>query len=153
MRASSTSRRTCALDAAWHALVERLNRVGAPVELKAVRAIARDGYGWTEFIDHAGCADDDGCQRFFRRAGAWLALFHCFAGTDMHQENMIAAGEHPVPIDLEMILQASAPDQAEEIEAQAFRPPRRSSTTRSCRSDWCPPTAARPTTRSSRWAE
>ena len=45
-------------------------------------------------------------RRFFRRAGAWLALFHCFAATDMHQENMIAAGDHPVPIDLEMILQA-----------------------------------------------
>ena len=42
------------LDAAWHALVERLNRSGAPLELKAVRAIARDGYGWTEFIDAHG---------------------------------------------------------------------------------------------------
>ena len=60
-------------------------------------------------------------QAVFRRAGAWLALFHCFAGTDMHQENMIAAGEHPVPIDLEMILQASARSQTEEVEAQAFQ--------------------------------
>ena len=110
------------LDAAWHALVERLNRSGAPVELKAVYAIPRDGYGWTEFIDHAGCADDDGCRRFFRRVGAWLALFHCFAGSDMHQENMIAAGEHPVPIDLEMILQAAAAEhETDEIEAQALQ--------------------------------
>ena len=109
------------LDAAWHALVERLNRSGAPVELKAAHVIARDGYGWTEFIDHAGCADDEACERFFRRAGAWLALFHCFAGTDMHQENLIAAGEHPVPIDLEMILQATAAEhKTDEIEAQAF---------------------------------
>ncbi|OAF17402.1 hypothetical protein AXW67_09460 [Bradyrhizobium neotropicale] len=110
------------LDAAWHTLVQRLNRGGAPVELKPVQAIARDGYGWTQFIDHSGCTDDKGCQRFFRRAGAWLALFHCFAGSDMHQENMIAAGEHPVPIDLEMILQATAAEhKADEIEAQAFR--------------------------------
>jgi type 2 lantibiotic biosynthesis protein LanM len=109
------------LDVAWHALVERLNRGGAPVELKAVHAIARDGYGWTEFIDHAGCAEAAGCNRFFRRAGAWLALFHCFAGSDMHQENMIATGEHPVPIDLEMILQVTAEElKTEEIEAQAF---------------------------------
>ena len=109
------------LDVAWHALVERLNHAGAPVELKAAHAIARDGYGWTEFIDHAGCAGADGCNRFFRRAGAWLALFHCFAGSDMHQENMIAAGEQPVPIDLEMILQATAEEhKTEEIEAQAF---------------------------------
>jgi len=102
------------LDAAWHALVERLNGAQAPIELKAVRAIAQDGYGWTEFIDHAACADAEGFARFFRRAGGWLALFHCFAATDMHQENMIACGDHPVPIDLEMILQAGAEERSAE---------------------------------------
>jgi len=102
------------LDAAWHALVERLNGAQAPIELKAVRAIAQDGYGWTEFIDHAACADAEGFARFFRRAGGWLALFHCFAATDMHQENMIACGDHPVPIDLEMILQAGAEERGAE---------------------------------------
>lgn len=106
------------LDVAWHALVERLNRSGAPVELKAVRAIVRNGYGWTEFIDHTGCADEQGCKQFFRRSGAWLALFHCFAGTDMHQENIIATGDHPVPIDLEMILQAT-PEEKKSGDAEA----------------------------------
>ena len=108
------------LDIAWHDLVERLNKDAPPIDLKAVRAIASDGYGWTEFIDHAG-TDRAGCQRFFRRAGAWLALFHCFVANDMHQENMIAAGEHPVPIDLETILQSTV-DESEtaEPEAQAF---------------------------------
>jgi len=81
---------------------------------KLARAIAQDGYGWTEFIDHASCADEAGFARFFRRAGAWLALFHCFAATDMHQENMIACGDHPVPIDLEMILQAGAEERSAE---------------------------------------
>ena len=102
------------LDASWHALVERLNGAQAPIELEAVRAIAQDGYGWTEFIDHAACADAEGFARFFRRAGGWLALFHCFAATDMHQENMIACGDHPVPIDLEMILQAGAEERGAE---------------------------------------
>jgi type 2 lantibiotic biosynthesis protein LanM len=96
------------LDAAWYALIERLNEAGPSSDLKAVRTITRGGYGWTEFIEHAGCVDQDGCKRYFRRAGAWLALLHCFAATDMHQENLIAAGEHPVPIDLETIFQATA---------------------------------------------
>ena len=108
------------LDTAWHSLIERLNRDDPPIDLKAVRAIASDGYGWTEFIDHAG-TDRAGCQRFFRRAGAWLALFHCFVANDMHQENMIAAGEHPVPIDLETILQSNIDEsQTADPEAQAF---------------------------------
>jgi type 2 lantibiotic biosynthesis protein LanM len=109
------------IDAKWHALVERLNAADPPLKLKAVRALARDGYGWTEFVEHAGCADREGCKRFFRRAGAWLALFHCFAAVDMHQENMIAAGDHPVPIDLEMILQAASEDErTHDFEGQAF---------------------------------
>jgi type 2 lantibiotic biosynthesis protein LanM len=109
------------LDAAWHALVERLNAAGPPFALKAVRAVTREGYGWTEFVDHTGCADRDGARLYFRRAGAWLALFHCFAATDMHQENLIAAGDQPVPIDLETIFQAaSEQNQEQDAEAQAF---------------------------------
>jgi len=108
-------------DVAWHTLIEKLNRTAAPVELRAVKAMAQNGYGWTEFIDHAGCADADGCKRFFRRAGAWLALFHCFTGGDMHGENRIATGDHPVPVDLEMILQSiSKEHKSHDAEAQAY---------------------------------
>ena len=109
------------LDIAWQDLVARLNRADPPIALKAVQAIARDGYGWTEFIDHTGSADEAACTRFFRRAGAWLALLHCFVATDMHQENMLAAGEHPVPIDLETILQPSAEEhKTHDAESAAF---------------------------------
>ena len=110
------------LDVAWHDLIERLNRRRSSGHTEGGAAQLRgDGYGWTEFIDHTGCADAAGCARFFRRAGAWLALLHAFAATDMHQENMIAAGEHPVPIDLETILQPSAEEhKAQEAEGEAF---------------------------------
>jgi type 2 lantibiotic biosynthesis protein LanM len=109
------------LDVRWRTLVERLNGSGAPIELRTPIAVAREGYGWTEHIEHVGCADPDGCKRFYRRAGAWLALFYSFAGGDMHQENIIAAGEHPVPIDLETILQAADEGQPRRgVEASAF---------------------------------
>ncbi len=110
------------LDVAWHDLIERLNAAkNSPIALKAARAIARDGYGWSEFIAHTGCANAAAATRFYRRAGAWLALLHIFAATDMHQENMIAAGDHPVPVDLETILQPS-PDEhkVRDAEGQAF---------------------------------
>src|SRR5690242_6565919 len=109
------------LDVALSELVERLNGGGAPVALKTARALSRTGYGWTEFIEHAGCADARDCDAFFRRAGAWLALLHCFVTTDIHQENMIAVGEHPVPIDLETMLQPSAEEhKIGEPDAAAF---------------------------------
>ena len=109
------------LDAAWFELIERLNLAEPPLELEAVRTLSREGYGWTEFVEHTGCADPAGYARFFRRAGAWLALLHLFVATDMHQENMIACGEHPVPIDLETIFQASAEEhKAQDAEGEAF---------------------------------
>ena len=94
------------LDVNWHALVKRLN-YAAPIELKTARTIARDGYGWTEFISHTACASHEDYKTFFQRAGAWLALFHCFAASDIHQENIIASGDHPIPIDLETLFQTT----------------------------------------------
>jgi len=99
------------VDVAWQTLIDRLNRASPPVELKTARALARDGYGWTECIEHSGCATADEFKAFFSRVGAWLAIFHCFAANDMHQENIVAAGSHPVPIDLETILQSSSSEQ------------------------------------------
>ncbi len=109
------------LDVAWQKLIDQLNGAEPPLDLKAVRAIAREGYGWTEFIQHTGCIDRASCKRFFMRAGAWLALFHCFVASDMHQENMIAVGDYPVPIDLETILHTTIDEQgAADAEVQAF---------------------------------
>ncbi|MGH8798037.1 MAG: type 2 lanthipeptide synthetase LanM [Caldimonas sp.] len=92
-------------DALWHRLVAWLNASGAPVTLRAARVFTATGHGWAEFVEHAPCRDRTGLARFYERAGAWLALFHVFAAADMHLENMIAAADQPVPIDLEMMLQ------------------------------------------------
>lgn len=95
------------LDAFWQQLVDWLNGESAPTDLRAPKVIVKDGYGWSEFIDHLGCDDSNGVERFFFRAGASVALFHLFAATDLHEENIVACGEHPVPIDLEMLLQGN----------------------------------------------
>lgn len=108
------------VDLALHTLVDRLNNSTAPVQLKSVQTLSRQGYGWCEFIEHTPCTDQQGVERYFTRAGAWLALLYCLAAGDMHQENIIAAGDHPVPIDIETILQAEIdrPD-ADAPESQA----------------------------------
>lgn len=109
------------IDVALCDLVDRINRAAPPLELRAVRALACAGYGWTEFIEHAPCADQQGFERYFARAGAWLALFHCLAASDIHQENIIAAGEHPVPIDVETLLQPAMEEPADQApESQGF---------------------------------
>jgi type 2 lantibiotic biosynthesis protein LanM len=98
------------LDVAWYDLIVRFNTSSPPVDLKPVQTIACHDYGWTEFIEHTSCKAAQDIELFYRRSGAWLAIFHLFASSDMHFENILAHGAHPVPIDLEMILQASTPE-------------------------------------------
>ncbi len=100
------------VDICWASLIAWLNARNPPIDLRAVRVISRDGYGWCEFIDHGDCQDYATAQRFFRRAGALLCLSHLVAGSDMHEENVIAAGEFPIAIDLEMMFQAADPGAA-----------------------------------------
>ena len=44
-------------------------------------------------------------KRFYRRAGALLALLYAVRASDCHYENLIACGEHPVLIDTETLVQ------------------------------------------------
>ena len=107
------------IDAAWQRLVERLN-ARAPIDLRVAHVLARDGYGWTEFVGHTECRGSHEFASFFRRAGAWLALMHCFVVADMHQENVIAVGDQPVPVDLETTLQAAEERHSDNVDAKAY---------------------------------
>jgi type 2 lantibiotic biosynthesis protein LanM len=98
------------LDIVWIDFINHLNGLNPPVQLRVVNTIACDGYGWCEFIQHESCQSQDEIRLFYDRSGAWLIIFHLLASSDMHYENMIASGSHPVPIDLETILQASLPE-------------------------------------------
>jgi type 2 lantibiotic biosynthesis protein LanM len=108
------------IDVAWQKLIDRLNHAKPPIDLTTANALARDGYGWTAWVEHAACASPDEFKAYFKRMGAWLALFHCFAANDMHQENIVASGSHPVPIDLETILQSVAHKKLADAEDAAF---------------------------------
>lgn len=108
------------LDAVLHDLVADLNE-RAPTDLRVPDVICADGYGWVEYVAHENCGDNEAAERFFGRAGAWLCLFHLFAASDMHEENMIAAGEYPVPVDFETLLQPSdLPSVAEVPERRGY---------------------------------
>ena len=91
----------------WERLVTRLNE-SSPLNLRAMRVVCMDHYGWCEFIENEPCHSQEEVHLFYRRAGSMLSLLHLFCATDMHDENMIASRAQPVAIDLEMLLQPSA---------------------------------------------
>lgn len=75
------------------------------VDLRVPRCLPKEGYGWMEFIQSRACNDHRQVEAYYWRAGAWLALFHILDGSDLHDENLIACGDHPVPVDFEVLFQ------------------------------------------------
>ena len=96
-----------ALDAAFQSLLVWLNERGADPAFRPLLLVDRGDYGWVEFITHSKCTAADEVQRFYRRQGGYLALFYALAATDFHHENLLACGEHPIPIDLETLFHSS----------------------------------------------
>jgi lantibiotic modifying enzyme len=85
-----------------NAAIERGELAGVP-PFRTLDVVDRGDYGWMEFLTAPGCDDEAAVARFYCRQGALLALLHVLLGTDMHHENLIAHGEHPIIVDLETL--------------------------------------------------
>ncbi|WP_431918606.1 type 2 lanthipeptide synthetase LanM family protein [Nonomuraea jabiensis] len=77
--------------------------------LRALTVLERPGHGWVEYAEHGPCADEAGVRAFYRRQGALLALLYALDGVDFHFENLIAAGDQPVLVDLEALFHPEIP--------------------------------------------
>lgn len=71
--------------------------------IRVPRVLARDGYGWSEFVEHRHCRTPEELHSYYTGIGHWLAIARLFGTTDLHAENLIAAGPHPVIVDCETL--------------------------------------------------
>ncbi|MEW5985410.1 MAG: type 2 lanthipeptide synthetase LanM family protein [Chloroflexota bacterium] len=90
-------------DVHFQELLTWLNERGADPALRPLRILDCGRYGWVEFIPHQECATVEEVQRFYERQGAYLALLYVLEAPDFHRENVVAAGEHPMLVDNEVI--------------------------------------------------
>ncbi|MEV7423361.1 type 2 lanthipeptide synthetase LanM [Streptomyces sp. NPDC091212] len=65
-------------------------------------------HGWQRFVTPRPMTEPDQPARYFYRFGALCALFGAIGASDLHDENLLAAGEHPCVIDTEMMLRPGA---------------------------------------------
>lgn len=65
-------------------------------------------HGWQRFVTPHAMTAPDQPARYFYRFGALCALFGAIGASDLHDENLLAAGEHPCVIDTEMMLRPGA---------------------------------------------
>ncbi|QSQ20782.1 type 2 lantipeptide synthetase LanM family protein [Pyxidicoccus parkwayensis] len=100
--------RSVQVDSALESVLERIFDGTLDSErIRVPRVLARDGYGWTEFVEHRYCDGDAELSRFYRNLGHWLAVMRLVGGTDLHSENLVAHGPVPVVVDAESLF---APD-------------------------------------------
>ena len=95
--------RSLAVDEHFQRLLAALNGMGAQPEFRLLKICDRGDYGWTEFVPYEPCANVAEVDRFYRRQGSYLAILYALEASDFHCENLIAAGEHPILIDLEAL--------------------------------------------------
>ena len=91
-------------EAAYQRLLTWLNEQGAPLPFKVLKVLDRSTHGWSEFVEHLPCEDQEQGRRFYRRAGMLLCLCYVLEVTDCHYENLIAHREHPVLVDDETLM-------------------------------------------------
>nr|WP_231567839.1 type 2 lanthipeptide synthetase LanM [Sinomonas humi] len=97
--------RDCSPFTVYRRLVDVLNEaLPSLARLYAPSSLARDGYGWVEFIDHDAAGKLDP-KTYLRRLGSFLAIAHILGASDLHLENVIASAAGPVPIDMETLIQ------------------------------------------------
>jgi type 2 lantibiotic biosynthesis protein LanM len=91
-------------ETAFYQFIGWLNDRGLSSNLRQIRALDRTTHGWVESVLPAPCDSEAEVNRFYLRAGMLLGVLHALATGDIHCENLIASGEHPVVVDLETLL-------------------------------------------------
>jgi len=96
--------RDMAMEAIFSGLLRWVNGRGLRHAHRVPAVLERDGYGWMEWVEPAPCRDAAEMAAYWWRAGSLMALYTALDGSDLHCENLIAAGAHPVLVDVECLL-------------------------------------------------
>lgn len=97
--------RSLAPEGLFAELLRRCNAGGRLLPMRAPQLLDRGDHGFVEFIAHEPCPDGEALLRYYRRGGQLLCLLYLLDGTDVEEASLVAHGEHPLPIDLETLLQ------------------------------------------------
>jgi lantibiotic modifying enzyme len=106
---------------AWFSFLEWMNRNGFQPKLRLLRVLARKDYCWMEHAEAAPCLDAAAARRFYERLGGIIAAAYLLKAVDCHRENLIAAGEHPVMVDVDALWHVSSQTKTQSVGEALYR--------------------------------
>ena len=92
----------------FEAFVHWYTNKSGMLDIKIPKGIYRDNYAYNEFVEKKYCRSDEEVEKFYTRYGYLVAICYLLNINDLHLENIIAHGEHPVIIDMETLFQPPA---------------------------------------------
>jgi lantibiotic modifying enzyme len=95
--------RDLGIEEAYQGLLQWINQRGMELPFRCIQVLNKGTYGWSQYVEHLPCQQEAEVVRYYQRAGMLCCLLYLLQGTDFHYDNLIASGEYPMPIDLEMI--------------------------------------------------
>ena len=101
--------RSIDLDAAFGEVLDWIDDRSDLGPFRTPDCLQRANYGWVEWVDPVPCQSAAAVERYYRRTGALLAVLYALNFTDGHLENVIAAGDQPVIVDLETLVVPDPP--------------------------------------------
>jgi type 2 lantibiotic biosynthesis protein LanM len=111
--------RSLSLDVHFQMFLDWINEHMEGMQFRTAKVLDMGSHGWAEFVAAGTCNSETEVRRFYRRQGGYLALLYALYAADFHHENVIAASEHPILIDLEALFHPTA----EDIAAAEFEDP------------------------------
>lgn len=100
--------RALAAEIGFAAFADWFNRRAGECLLASVQALDCADHGWSAFVDSRPVATEDELGTYYFRLGALLAVVRVLGLSDLHAENLIAAGAWPTIIDLETLFHPAA---------------------------------------------
>ncbi|CAK0767674.1 LanM family lanthionine synthetase [Gammaproteobacteria bacterium] len=80
------------------------HRMDSCPRLRVLQILDCGTHGWMEFVEPMDCVNLYEVERFYQRVGMLLAIVSALGATDIHQDNLIASGEHLFLVDAETIM-------------------------------------------------
>lgn len=108
--------RSLCLDEHFQSLLRWFHQTDPEFSFRTLEILNRESYGWVEYAEYAECDGDAELGTFYFQLGGLLAILYTLQANDIHHENIIACGPHPVLVDLETLFHPIAFDYTLESE-------------------------------------